>query len=299
MRNRLLAWAACQTSASGLPTNPSARTVSTMPQGRRGNMGDCRPVGGGVSEVRVDYGPGYRVYFGQKARGDLKSLTPQVISPPAVHTSAVKKSTAARTSVCERMKQLDIYDPAMCCSTGVCGPEVDPALVRFAANAKWLQDQGVKVRRFNLTQNPMAFVENEQVRQTLTEKGEAALPLLLLDGREIASGMYPDRARLAESVGLSHTEVSLFTPAVKERVAIGAAIAANCEPCLRYHVRVARELGVSLADVAHAINLAAKVKELPHQAVLKLGARLTMQDARDPETAGSEGSSASSAAPNV
>ena len=99
------------------------------------------------------------------------------------------------------MKRLDVYDPAMCCSTGVCGPQVDPALVRFAADVKWLQDQGVEVRRFNLSQNPAAFVENELVRAALTEKGEAALPLLLLDGDAIASGEYPERSRLADALG--------------------------------------------------------------------------------------------------
>ena len=173
------------------------------------------------------------------------------------------------------MKRLDVYDPAMCCSTGVCGPTVDPVLVRFGADVKWLQEHGVDVHRYNLSQNPAAFVENEIVKQALTEKGEAALPLLLVDGHEIASGEYPERSRLADALELNGKATILFTPAVKELVAIGAAIAANCEPCLRYHVRAAKELGVSSADVASAIEMAAKVKDVPHQAILKLGARLT------------------------
>jgi arsenite methyltransferase len=174
---------------------------------------------------------------------------------------------------------LQVYDPAMCCSNGVCGPQVDPALVRFAADVKWLQDQGVEVRRFNLSQNPAAFVENELVRAALTEQGEAALPLLLVDGQVLASGEYPGRSRLADALGLNGEATRLFTPAVKELVAIGAAIAANCEPCLRYHLRAAVGLGVSSADMASAIDMAAKVKDVPHQAVLKLGARLILEKA--------------------
>jgi hypothetical protein len=58
----------------------------------------------------------------------------------------------------------------MCCSTGACGPEVDPKLVQFAADLDWLKSQGVIVQRHNLSQNPAVFVENEAVKATLTEK---------------------------------------------------------------------------------------------------------------------------------
>jgi putative addiction module killer protein len=46
--------------------NTVARVLARIGRIRRGNLGDCKPVGEGVSELRVDYGPGYRVYFGQK-----------------------------------------------------------------------------------------------------------------------------------------------------------------------------------------------------------------------------------------
>ena len=45
-----------------------ARVLARLARVRLGNLGDCKPVGEGVSELRVDYGPGYRVYFGQKGR---------------------------------------------------------------------------------------------------------------------------------------------------------------------------------------------------------------------------------------
>lgn len=91
----------------------------------------------------------------------------------------------------------------MCCSTGVCGPEVDPKLVRFAADLKWLQEQGVEVQRFNLSQSPAAFVENDQVKQALTDKGEAALPMVIASGRVASSGRYPERVELAAWAGVA------------------------------------------------------------------------------------------------
>ncbi len=98
------------------------------------------------------------------------------------------------------MPTLEVFDPPMCCSTGVCGPNVDPVLPRFAADLEWLQAQGIEVRRHNLAQQTAAFLANEVVKKTLTEQGEGCLPLILFDGRIVAQGVYPTRQVLAEVV---------------------------------------------------------------------------------------------------
>lgn len=94
-----------------------------------------------------------------------------------------------------------VFDPALCCATGVCGPSVDPELARFAADVKWLEGRGATVERFNLAQQPGAFVEPVVV-EALERLGEAALPLVQLNGETIAMGHYPTRAVLAKLVGL-------------------------------------------------------------------------------------------------
>lgn len=182
---------------------------------------------------------------------------------------------------------LQVFDPAMCCSTGVCGPDVDTKLVQFAADLDWLKSLGVIVQRHNLSQNPAAFVENDAVKMALTEKGEAALPVILLNGKIAFTGRYPERNEWVALLKLKATGIptSLFTPAVAELIAIGAAIAANCEPCLKYHYRQAQLLGVSKADMASAVRMAAKVKDSPHQAILRLADRLMETGPGDPATA--------------
>lgn len=103
------------------------------------------------------------------------------------------------------MRTLEVYDPAMCCSTGVCGPQVDPTLIRFAADLKWLSDQRVAVQRHNLSQNPAAFVQNEAVKSVLHEKGDQALPVIIAAGKVLATGRYPDRDELCKALGLINT----------------------------------------------------------------------------------------------
>jgi AhpD family alkylhydroperoxidase len=161
------------------------------------------------------------------------------------------------------MAKLSVYDPPMCCSTGVCGPSVDKALVRFSADLEWLKQQGVPVERFNLSQQPGEFVENPTVKQAIDADGSKCLPLVLVDGREVCRGHYPTRQELAGFVGIAVQEAAiLYTPAVAELVAVGASIAANCKPCLKYHYDKAVELGVSVEDIARAVDTAQMVKDV-------------------------------------
>ena len=81
------------------------------------------------------------------------------------------------------MTKLAVYDPPMCCSTGVCGPAVDPVLPRVTADLDWLKRQGVQVERYNLAQQPQAFASNPMVMAALREHGNDCLPLILVDGR--------------------------------------------------------------------------------------------------------------------
>ncbi len=74
------------------------------------------------------------------------------------------------------MTTLQVFDPAMCCSSGVCGPSVDPILPRFAADLEWLKSKGVAVERYNLAQQTAAFTANAVVKQSLNKHGTKCLP---------------------------------------------------------------------------------------------------------------------------
>jgi len=88
------------------------------------------------------------------------------------------------------MKTIQVYDPPMCCSTGLCGNEIDPALVSFAALLTQLSQRGVKVERYNLGQQPMAFIQNPAVKTLLDKEGVAVLPRLFVDGEMRLKGRY-------------------------------------------------------------------------------------------------------------
>ena len=100
------------------------------------------------------------------------------------------------------MKSLELYDPALCCSSGVCGPSVDPVLVRVQADLEWLKSQGIQVERHNLAQQPADFAANETVKHRLQSSGQDVLPLVLLEGEIVAAGFYPTRGQFAKLLHL-------------------------------------------------------------------------------------------------
>lgn len=98
--------------------------------------------------------------------------------------------------------KIQVFEPPMCCSTGLCGPSVDPALVEFSANLDWLRRHGIEVERYNLSQQPAAFVSSEQIRELLQKEGNGCLPILVVDGKIASHGVYPGKEVLAQLSGL-------------------------------------------------------------------------------------------------
>jgi hypothetical protein len=91
------------------------------------------------------------------------------------------------------MKTVQIYDPPMCCSTGICGTDIDPDLVSFAGMLSQLGTHAIKIERYNLGQQPMAFVQNPVVKALLEEEQTGALPIIFLDGEVYMKGHYPTK----------------------------------------------------------------------------------------------------------
>ena len=90
------------------------------------------------------------------------------------------------------MRTMKIYEPAMCCPTGLCGVGVDPELLRISTTLNTLKQNGVEVGRFNLTNAPAEFVKSKAVTEYLQKFGPDKLPVVLVDDIIVIAGRYPD-----------------------------------------------------------------------------------------------------------
>lgn len=139
------------------------------------------------------------------------------------------------------MTSITVYDPAMCCPTGICGTNMDQKLIDFAANPA--------------------------IKALMEEAGADGLPVVMVDGEIVSTGRYPARAELAGWAVAGAPEVEI-TDSVRELIALGAAIAAGCEPCLKYHVKKSRELGLSDAAMREAITVGRMFNEASGKNIL-------------------------------
>lgn len=99
------------------------------------------------------------------------------------------------------MPAIRIFEPALCCNTGVCGPELDQELVTFTADVNALREQGVDVQRANLASDPALFAQNSVVVTFLQAAGSEGLPLTLVDDVTVLTGRHPSRQELLRYAG--------------------------------------------------------------------------------------------------
>lgn len=103
------------------------------------------------------------------------------------------------------MAAIRIYEPALCCASGVCGTDSDPSLVTVTADVRTLKDLGVDIERHNLATDPIAFTTDETARAFMHTVGSPGLPLTVVDGVTVATGNYPNRTQLLAFAGLGNT----------------------------------------------------------------------------------------------
>ena len=98
--------------------------------------------------------------------------------------------------------KIEIYDPVMCCSSGLCGPALDPVLVKMNDAVLALKKQGVEVERFNLAQQIKEFMTNKIVADLLSKNGKKILPIIIVNGKVFRTGQYPSYEDLCRVLGI-------------------------------------------------------------------------------------------------
>ena len=101
------------------------------------------------------------------------------------------------------MKKMMIFEPAMCCSTGVCGPSVDPELLRVSTVINSLKNKGALIERYNLSGNPQAFVDNKEINRILNTSGIEELPVTMVDGAVVKTKNYPTDEEFHRLLGIT------------------------------------------------------------------------------------------------
>lgn len=167
---------------------------------------------------------------------------------------------------------IEVYDPAMCCSTGVCGPDVDDSLADFANDVKWMKAQGVEVNRFNLGQEPEVFKSNPKVLSKLKDEGSDVLPIIMINGEIVSQGGYPDRRQLSDWLSLDKSTSETKNPvqnADELLQNVGLAITNGDEIELQIHFQKAEEAGISKQELVQSMQAGINNRQRTTQSILQ------------------------------
>ncbi len=100
------------------------------------------------------------------------------------------------SSVVPGQAAVEIFDPPLCCPTGMCGPTIDPVLLDVNEMIVTLQGQGITVARYQMATHAQAFVNNKEVFRLIREKQLTALPITVVRGQVLKAGAYPTLAEV-------------------------------------------------------------------------------------------------------
>jgi len=173
------------------------------------------------------------------------------------------------TEKTETRTTIEVYDPAMCCSTGVCGPDVDDEIVDFANDVKWLKKQGVEVKRYNLGQEPEQFKMCVPVLTRLQKEGSDALPIILVNGEMVSEGGYPDRKQLTDWLNINYEKTNDEAPTSKILNALKVAVTNGNEGDMRALFEEGKEKGVAIQKLVDAMQNGINKRQQKTQATLQ------------------------------
>ena len=127
------------------------------------------------------------------------------------------------------MKKMKIFEPAMCCPTGLCGVGVDPELLRISTVLDTLKKHGVIVDRFNLNSAPAEFIKDKTINAYINEKGTEGLPAVMVDGEIVITGGYPTNEEFTKLLDISEEVLGVKSKPVTVKISKKKSGGCNCK----------------------------------------------------------------------
>lgn len=117
----------------------------------------------------------------------LNLMTPPITTPEQTGTATI-----------------ELFDPPMCCPTGLCGPTLDQTLLDVSDMILALQAEGWAVDRYQMTSHPYKFMNNPEIMRLVREQQMTALPITTVNGQVVKVGGYPTLTEIQTYLQNSH-----------------------------------------------------------------------------------------------